>query len=175
MVEFGVSGFLYESNLLMYSREDSETMWSQSLGEAVIGARTGERLERFPTQIVTFAEAKELYPNATVLSEDTGFSRDYSTSPYVGYEDREDTIFPVSVQDMRFPAKEVFYIVPLEGMSVAVRQDKADGIYQVPDSDVFITVDRGRITANWGDAELPGYFEMWFSWATHHSTAGVVL
>jgi len=159
----------------MYSREDSESLWSQSRGEAVIGERVGEDLEYFPLELLTFAEAKELYPDATVLSEDTGYTRDYAGNPYAGYEDTEETSFPVSVDDNRFPAKEVFYIVPLEGISVAVRQDKTDGIYQLPNSDVFVTVDNGRYTASWGDVELPGYYEMWFSWATHNQETGEVL
>lgn len=175
VVDFGVSGFLYESNLLMYSREDNESLWSQSLGQAVVGERAGEELVYLPLQLMTFAEAVVEYPNATVLSANTGFTRDYTGNPYAGYEDTEETSFPVSVNDNRFPAKEVFYIVPVGGTSVAVRLDKADGIYQLPDSDVFVTVDKGRYTASWGDAELPGYYEMWFSWATHNQETGEVL
>ena len=175
VVDFGVSGFLYQSNLLMYDRSDSESLWSQSIGEAVVGQKTGERLEYFPLELMTFAEAKIAYPNATALSENTGFNRDYTGNPYAGYEDTEETIFPVSVEDKRFPAKEVFYIVPLEGMSIAVRQDKEDGVYSVPDSDITVTFDKGQITANWGEAELPGYYEMWFSWATHNQETGIIL
>jgi len=175
VIDFGVSGFLYESNLLMYSREDSESIWSQSLGEAVIGARTGTELVHYPTQVITFAQAKEKFPNATIMSINTGFSRNYDGGPYGGYSDAEDTFFPVSVKDKRFPAKEVFYIVPIEGNSIAVRQDKEDGTYDVPDTDIKVTFDKGLIEAKWGDAVLPGYFEMWFSWATHNQENGIVI
>ncbi len=175
VIDFGVSGFLYESNLLMYSREDSETLWSQSRGEAVVGERTGTKLVHYPTQVTTFGNAKQQYSGAAVMSTNTGHSRDYDSSPYGGYDETEQTYFPVSVDDNRFPAKEVFYIVPLEGSSIAVRQDKSDGTYDVPGTDVKVTFDRGRISAKWGEAVLPGYFEMWFSWATHNQDGGIVL
>ena len=174
-LEFGVSGFLYESNLLMYDKGFDESLWSQSLGRAVVGTKTGESLEYFPLQLMTYKEARERFPDALVLSENTGYSRDYNSNPYFDYEKDDNTLFPVSVDDNRYPAKEVFYIVPLEGNSVAVRLNLEDGDYQVPDSDVVIKVQFGDIKAFWGDAEIPGYFEMWFSWATHNQDTGTVI
>jgi len=175
VVDFGVSGFLYESNLLMYSREDSESLWSQSLGEAVVGARSGTELVHFPTQVMAFSQAKERFSDATIMSTNTGFSRDYITGPYGDYDDNDELLFPVSVNDKRFPTKQVFYVIPIEGNSIAVSQDKEDGTYDVPGTDIKVTLDKGLITAKWGDAVLPGYFEMWFSWATHNQDNGIIL
>jgi len=175
VVQFGVSGLLYESNMIMYSRGNDESLYSQSLGKAVIGSKTGERLERYPLELLSFADAGDKYPGAVVMSMDTGFPRDYNANPYSGYEDTEDLLFEVSNKDERFPAKEVFYIVPIEGMSVAVQLNKSDGDYPVPDSNIIVSVDKGSITAWWGDAEIPGYYEMWFSWATHNQSSGIVL
>ena len=78
-LEFGVSGLLYESNLLMYDRQ-TESLWSQSRGEAVVGECTGDELEIVPMQLLTFEELSEKYPDALVLSNDTGYSRDYDTT-----------------------------------------------------------------------------------------------
>ena len=134
------------------------------------------QLTHYPLQLVTFGDAKTKYPNATVLSTDTGHRRNYESNPYSGYADTDRTYFPVSVDDKRFPAKEIFYIIPIEGSSsIAVRLDKEDGTYLVPDTDIDVTIDAGTITANWGTAELPGYYEMWFSWATHNSETGIVV
>jgi len=174
VLEFGVSGYLHESNMIMYSREDPETLWSQSLGRAVVGDRLGQELEHYPFQLLSYGEAKSRYPNAEVLSSDTGFTRNYDSNPYSGYEDTEELVFPVSTTDERYLAKELFYIVPLEGMSIAVRLDRDNGTYRVPDTNIDITFDNGAITSNWGDAILPGYYEMWFSWATHHQDNGIV-
>jgi len=175
-LEFGVSGFLYESNLIMYSREQSETLWSQSLSEAVVGERTGTKLELYPMQLLSFADAKSKYPNAIVMSTNTGYQRDYTGNPYSGYSDSEQTYFPVSVTDKRFPAKEVFFIIPDDGnQSVAVRQNKSDGIYKVPNTRIEVIFDKGGIEAKNKGVTVPGYYEMWFSWATQHQDNGVVL
>jgi hypothetical protein len=174
VLEFGVSGYLYESNMIMYSREDPETLWSQSLGRAIVGDRLGQELEHYPFELLDYGDAKSRYPTAFVLSSDTGHSRNYDDNPYSGYEDTEELTFPVSNTDARFPAKELFYIIPLEGMSVAVRQNKDDGIYRIPDTNIDVTFKSGNIRAAWGEAELPGYYEMWFSWATHHQNNGIL-
>lgn len=175
VLDFGVSGFLNESNLLLYDRSDSESLWSQSRGEAVVGAKTGTKLVHAQFTLTTYGDAVRDYPNATVLSTNTGHSRDYTATPYSGYSDTDQTSFPVSVSDERFPAKEIFYIVPIEGNSIAMQLGKEDGVYEVPDSDIKITLDKGTPIATWGDAELPGYYEMWFSWATHNQENGIVL
>jgi len=174
-LDFGVSGLLIDSNMVMYSREDQESLWQQSLGEAIVGQRLGTKLTVFPVKVTTFGEAKAKYPNSTIVSTNTGASRDYQSTPYSGYGDSEQTYFPVAVTDKRFPAKEIFYIIPLEGNSIAVRQTKPDGIYDVPDTDIKVTLDKGEIIAKWGTEELPGYYEMWFSWANNHQDNGIIL
>ena len=80
VVTFGVSGLLYESNLLMYDIE-TESLWSQTLGKAVVGTYTNTQLVRLPIQVITFKEVKEKYPTAHVLSTDTSFNRDYTRNP----------------------------------------------------------------------------------------------
>ena len=75
-VEFGTSGKLYNSNLIMYDRL-TETYWSQIGGRAVIGELTGQRLELVAAQTVFWGEWKNLRPEAEVLSRDTGFRRSW--------------------------------------------------------------------------------------------------
>ena len=84
-VTFGVSGLLYNSNLLMFDTQTS-TLWSQILGEGNIGTLTNTALLRLPAQIVSFAQAREAFPNAPVLSQNTGYRRSYGQNPYVGYD-----------------------------------------------------------------------------------------
>jgi thiol-disulfide isomerase/thioredoxin len=78
---FGVSGFLMDKNLIMYDRE-TDTMWHQILGEAIAGELTGEPLELLPTNIIDFGTLKSEYPEAEVMSTDTGHNRDYNDDPY---------------------------------------------------------------------------------------------
>lgn len=173
--EFGVSGYLFESNLLMYDRT-TESLWSQARGEAVVGSLIGTELEVLPMQLLTFSELRENHPDAQVLSRDTGYFRRYDFYPYGDYEDREDTIFPVSVQDNRFPAKKIMYVVPWGEKSLAIPQDilTTDLEAKVEGSLVQVKVDRGEVSVVVGDESFPGYYEMWFSWATHHQGDGIV-
>ena len=53
VLEFKVSGLLYESNLLMYDTA-TESLWSQSLGKAVVGDRLGDTLRSTSVSVVVF-------------------------------------------------------------------------------------------------------------------------
>ncbi len=85
-VTFGVSGLLYFSNMLMFD-DTTFTLWSQLIGEGVVGDMAGDHLIRYPAQIVGFAEARAAEPDALVLSRETGFRRSYGQNPYVGYDE----------------------------------------------------------------------------------------
>lgn len=93
-VEFGVSGRLWKSNLLMYDRTSNvkdESLWSQVLGEAVLGIRTGEKLEIVPSDTVMYSVWKKSHKNTEVLSRDTGAARSYGSDPYGNYY-TDDTV-----------------------------------------------------------------------------------
>ncbi|MGH2751839.1 MAG: DUF3179 domain-containing protein [Actinomycetota bacterium] len=89
---FGTSGSLYNSNLVMYDRA-TESYWPQATGQAVKGPLTGQRLERIPAQIVSWADFRDNFPSGKVLSRDTGHSRNYGTNPYPGYDDVDNPPF----------------------------------------------------------------------------------
>jgi hypothetical protein len=91
---FGVSGLLYQSDVLMYDRE-SESLWSQLKMEAVSGPRVGAALELLPSTHMSWRAWKNAHPDGEVLSRRTGFSRNYDRDPYAGYEATERTMFPV--------------------------------------------------------------------------------
>jgi hypothetical protein len=84
-LDFGTTGRLRFSNLLMYDRQ-TESWWQQATGEAVFGAFTGTRLTFLPVSTISWAEARDTFPDAQVLSRETGFSRDYGRNPYAGYD-----------------------------------------------------------------------------------------
>jgi len=83
--EFGTSGLLRNSDLVMYDRT-TESLWQQFTGEAIIGDMTGTQLSFFPSSLVSFTEFQAAYPEGRVLSRDTGFSRSYGRNPYTGYD-----------------------------------------------------------------------------------------
>ena len=110
-VEFGTSGKLYNSNLVMYDRK-SNSLWSQALGEGIVGEYAGVKLERIPFDIAYWKEWKELYPESKVLSRDTGSVRPYGADPYGDYYTNDLILFPVANDDKRLGLKEI--IIGLE-------------------------------------------------------------
>ncbi|WP_394245116.1 DUF3179 domain-containing protein [Vibrio astriarenae] len=92
---FGVSGLLYNSDVLMYDHQ-TESLWSQIRGSAVSGPLSGQNLIQYPLKLTRWSQWIEDHPNTKVLSTDTGFLRDYSHDPYAGYSDTPHLYFPIS-------------------------------------------------------------------------------
>ena len=90
--EFGVSGVLRNSDLIMFDRE-TESLWQQIGGDAIVGNMVGARLKILPSSIVSWADFKGQHPDALVLSRDTGFGRPYGQNPYTGYDDVNNAPF----------------------------------------------------------------------------------
>jgi hypothetical protein len=106
VVSFGVSGLLYNSDLVMFDRQ-TRSLWPQLEGTAVAGVLTGTELERVPVQTVPWREWSREHPRDLVLNRDTGYERDYGQNPYVGYDEVGTDPFLLDVDaDDRLPAKE---------------------------------------------------------------------
>ncbi|MCH8295821.1 DUF3179 domain-containing protein [Candidatus Poribacteria bacterium] len=122
---FGVSGYLYNSDLLLYNRETHEewywhedkttTLWSQILGEAVIGPFTGIKLKTIPTTHTTWKEWRTMHPDTTVMSEDTNFPAHYDFNPYEGYDPEAGAPFHVTNEDARLPNNALVHGLNLNG------------------------------------------------------------
>ena len=103
---FGVSGLLYNSNLMPYDRATNST-WSQMSHKCVNGSLIGTAIETVHLVEMSFNTLRESYPNAQVLNTNTGFNRDYQRYPYGDYkENNRSLIFPVNNSDNRVPSKE---------------------------------------------------------------------
>lgn len=97
--EFGVSGMLRHSDMIMYDRT-TESLWQQFSGEAVVGDLTGKELTIIPSQLISFEQFRETHPGAKVLSRDTGHRRNYGENPYDGYDDINNSPFLMSSEDI---------------------------------------------------------------------------
>jgi Protein of unknown function (DUF3179) len=106
VLEFGTSGKLYNSNLVMYDRT-TKSLWSQAMAQAIVGKLAGVKLERIPFDVAYWKEWKQLYPESKVLSRDTGSTRPYGADPYGDYYTNGDVLFPVSNSDDRLGLKEI--------------------------------------------------------------------
>ena len=117
--EFGVSGSLRRSDLIMYDR-GNHTLWQQISGEAIVGTDAGKQLEFLPSTIASFAEFRATHPDGVVLNRDTGFSRDYGVNPYPFYDSDSATYFEVDeFTDNSLDAKERVLTVEIDGEAVA--------------------------------------------------------
>ncbi len=111
-VEFGTTGRLRNSDLVMYDRRN-ETWWQQATGRAIVGELAGRRLEFLPSTMLSWEKVKELHPGARVLSRETGHGRDYGRNPYAGYEERGPIpTFAPTGSDGRLPAMERVVTLP---------------------------------------------------------------
>ena len=85
VLDFGTTGRLRFSNLLMYDRQ-SETWWQQATGAGVVGQYAGAQLRFIASPMLSWADFKAAYPEATVVSRQTGHNRPYGSNPYLGYD-----------------------------------------------------------------------------------------
>lgn len=124
-LDFGTSGSLYRSNLVMYDRQ-TESLWLQFTGEAVVGHLTGTTLDVIPMATVSWADFRQAHPDSLVLSRDTGFERRYGRNPYPGYDDVTTGAFLFDGElDERLPAKERIVGIRRSGDAVAIVREAA--------------------------------------------------
>ena len=118
-LDFGVSGNLRNSDLVMWDRQ-TESWWQQLTGEGIVGAYAGYRLDFMPAQIVSWGDFKSAYPDADVLSRDTGYQRSYGRNPYAGYDraDQSPFLFKGRPDDRLLPMERVVAL-ELDGQRLA--------------------------------------------------------
>lgn len=103
---FGVSGKLYNNNLILYDRATNSN-WSQVGLQCINGSLIGERPDLVTVLETTWGVWKTMYPQTKVLTTNTGFSRNYGVYPYGDYKTNNSyLIFPLTNRDNRIPAKE---------------------------------------------------------------------
>ncbi len=115
--EFGVSGLLFNNNLVMYDRTATFSLWPQMMGEARCGVKDGAVLAMAPSAEVEWGRWKELHPDGKVISAETGILRNYQRYPYGNYEalHNRETLYPQPGMDDRRPPKERILGIPEGG------------------------------------------------------------
>ena len=189
--DFGTSGKLVNSNLVMYDRQ-TDSYWPQILGQAINGERKGETLTLYPVIWTTWEKAILKYPNAEVLSTDTGAIRDYTRDPYGSYKDvgnyydTGEPFFPTMDKDLRLPSKTVVTGIFVGNKTLAIPKnilaeqklvnlefnelplvlffDEELGalrVYERP-SEKELTLEEVTTDLKW----VPSYDVMWFGWSS---------
>ncbi|MBI2594096.1 DUF3179 domain-containing protein, partial [Candidatus Curtissbacteria bacterium] len=170
---FGVSGKLYNSNLVMYDRS-SETLWNQLGGEAIIGKHVGKKLKQIPLETILWRDWKTKHPNTQVLSTDTGYNRNYDANPYEGYETNQDT-FGTEFEDERLHPKAKIWGIEIDGQFKAYSDEalrQAQGKLTDEFAGRVLTVTRAQdgvvnIVDSQGNEIVPT-ISFWFAWTAFH-------
>lgn len=102
---FGVSGLLYNSNIIPYDRL-TDSNWSQLMHLSVNGDLIGREAQTYYLLETSWETWKKLYPTSQILSLNTGFSRNYDRYPYGNYQTNSALLFPVNNTDNRLHNKE---------------------------------------------------------------------
>ena len=179
-LEFGVSGLLYNSDVLLYDRQ-THSLWSQILGSAVTGLLRGTRLEPLVLAHTDWQDWRRRHPDTRVLSRDTGFRRDYDRNPYLGYDSRPSLFFDVAHQDPRYPNKEWVLGIEVDGRFRAypfselaraggrVRERFAGRLLEVR----YDAATRSARVFDERQRELPAITAFWFAWVAFHPDTAV--
>jgi len=125
--DFGVSGYLYNSNLIMYDRKFGN-LWQQYTYEAIIGeaARQDVKLEPISVANTTWGQWKAAHPETEVLKKPAGVKRDYDKYPYGSYEENAEVRFGAVHTDKRLHPKDIVYGVSVRGVAKAYSEAKIE-------------------------------------------------
>jgi len=175
-LKFGVSGLLYNSDVLLYDRSTA-SLWSQIMNKAITGPLKGMTLPAVPASHTTWRHWRTKYPATTVLSTDTGFRRDYRRSPYLDYARSRALMFPVKERDAQFRNKALVLGVRLGNVSRAYPFDtlRRNGLESFDDiiagKEIRIEWsaedDFARVLDANGE-EIPSVIAYWFAWYAFH-------
>jgi len=131
---FGVSGLLYNSNLIPYDRL-TESNWSQMLNKGIHGEMIDSEAKTYTLLETNWATWKKMFPDSRVLSTNTGFKRNYQHNPYGNYKEKPDLLFPVEPLDERLSSKERVLGIIRKGQAKTYRfKNFSDSITLVRDT-----------------------------------------
>lgn len=172
---FGVSGLLYNSNLLLYDRETA-SLWSQLRRQAVSGPLAGARLDRLPVTQTTWGDWRRRHGHTRVLSKDTGFQRNYVVDPYDSYSESPWLSFSASPTSDLYPPKERVLGLEIAGRTkaYAFSELQAAGnlvLDRFAQQEILIRFDAASQSARAYDAdgtELASTRAYWFAWYSFH-------
>jgi len=173
---FGVSGLLYNNDMLLYDRE-TRSLWSQILSKAISGKMKGTQLDSLVLHNTTWKNWLQRYPDTDVLSTDTGYQRQYDRHPYGQYDINSAIYFPVQHSSARYHPKErVFGITigkqhkayPISELSKQNKSIITDTFSGVRLTIEFDAENQSAVIYNAQHQALPATTLFWFAWYALH-------
>ena len=178
-VEFGTSGKLFNSNLVMYDRK-TESYWTQIDGVAIVGELTGMELEAISIDTVVWRDWKNEHEDSEVLSQDTGYSRNYGRDPYGSYYEDSYLIFSVENEEDTIHPKTVIFGIEIDGVYKAYKEDDLIELELIEDevNGINIEIERfsdGQVEVVRLDTneEIVKERDFWFAWYAFHPDTGL--
>ena len=177
---FGTSGQLVNSNLIMYDRENG-SYWPQIFGRAITGDISGEKLERLPLYWTQWQLIKDNFAEAKVLSQDTGFNRNYNRDPYGSYIENDSSsnyysnqrlVFNVISEDDRLERKDIVIAGEYDEVPFAIIKEEIK-----EKQEISFLINEEILTAkyienlntveiyNENGEEVVAFDVMWFAWS----------
>lgn len=173
--EFGVSGLLYNSDVLMYDRQ-TDSLWSQLMLQAISGPMKGTRLQQMPLSHTNWQEWTNRHPETRVLSNRTGYSRNYRVNPYPNYGRDARLYFPVTHSSNKYRRKEIVMGLEIDGRFKAYPFKELEKGTSRFDDDFAgekfrVEFDAKNQTARAvkpDGSEIPTIMAFWFAWYAFH-------
>ena len=176
--QFGVSGLLYNSDVLLYDRR-TESLWSQIMARAVAGPLKGTPLQALPLTHTSWSAWRGRHPQTEVLATPTGTERDYGRDPYDGYDKVPRLMFDVEHHDARLELKAWVLGLVVGGRPRAypfdwlARNADAQGDWhdELGGQRIRVRYDRRARSAEAYDAagrRLHAVSAFWFAWVAFH-------
>lgn len=183
---FGVSGLLYNSDMLMYDRQ-TQSLWSQIKATAITGPLKGTPLKQIPLIHTRWKAWLEKHPDTLVLSRNTGHWRDYGRSPYGDYDQSQRLFFPVSASDDRYHNKEWVVSVSIKGeakgypfaeLRKAIGESNRSGVVEdtLGGQKIRVIFSADDVSAHVENPQgqlIPSVMEYWFAWHAFHPDSEV--
>ena len=89
-LELGVSGLLFNNNLIMYDRRDKTTLYPQMYFTGIEGPRQGETLNLLPVVETTWSAWQKLHPDTQVVAGGSYALNAYEVYPYGNYRTNDN-------------------------------------------------------------------------------------
>lgn len=173
-LEFGVSGLLYNSNVVMYDRTN-DGLWSQLKWSGLTGKNASQSLSLIPTQLSTWGDWKSLHPDTAVLEPQARHLRQYDKDPYKFYHMQATPMFHLPLKDARLKPKDTILGVIVQGQPKAYPLTTIIHLQQ-PMNDTIagekITIfPQNGLDATIKDKDgnvIPSVVAYWFAWSNFH-------
>jgi hypothetical protein len=178
LLDFGVSGLLYQSDLLMFDRQ-TESLWSQIGAHAISGPLRDARLKLVHSRLEPWSKWRERHPKTTILSSRTGHTRNYDKTPYAGYAESRQLYFPVPTDRRYHPKHRTLGVRMPDGRARAYPLSEVIRAGRRVDDrfaghDLVIRVEPGSDSF---DVEAPAAVDVietyWFAWLAFHPDSSV--